>query len=81
MSVLSAQNAEALLAASFKIPFNPPFEPPLAVILPQENVESISTFSKIGFTQTRTTRHMRRGGSAHPGKMQYLYAKASHAIG
>lgn len=73
----SAAVAEGLLSAALTLAFR---QPPL-VQVPRSNDLAGQLLAPFGFTQRRSLRHMRRGGSVPPGEPAGLFGQASFGHG
>lgn len=69
--------AEALLAAALRLPF---LETP-HVLVPRSNAQAYDLLTRFGFSERRRLRHMRRGGTASPGKPELLFGQTSFTHG
>jgi len=72
------QDAEALLTRALQLPFEGGLT---RVIVPPGNTEAMRLLRRHGFGEPFALRHMRRGGTAAPGRPAMLYGQASFAIG
>ncbi len=73
----TAEDAEALLAAALPLQY----ESTPTVIVPGTNATAAPLLMSYGFSPQRVLRHMRRGGSAAPGRRALLFGQASFALG
>jgi GNAT superfamily N-acetyltransferase len=73
----TAEDAEALLAAALPLQY----DSTPTVIVPGTNAAAPGLLMSHGFSPQRVLRHMRRGGSAAPGRRALLFGQASFAIG
>jgi GNAT superfamily N-acetyltransferase len=71
------EDAEALIQVALSLPYA--VVP--RVLVPQANRAAAHLLERNGFHLVRAIRHMRRGGSRHPGRRELLYGQASFAIG
>ncbi len=72
------EDAEALLTHVLRLPFEGGLT---RVIIPPGNAEATPLLRRYGFGEPFALRHMRRGGTAAPGRSALLYGQASFAIG
>jgi hypothetical protein len=80
----SPQAAEELLAAAMPLEFETDGGGQRAgprVLAPGVNPAVAGMLLSYGFSPQRSLRHMRRGGSHHPGRRELLYGQTSLAIG
>jgi predicted N-acetyltransferase YhbS len=73
----SPQEAEALLQAALKLPYQ---GPPIT-IAPKMNAAAADLLERYGFRHKLTNRHMQRGQSALPGQRSDVYGQTSFAVG
>lgn len=73
----TSQAAEGLLAAAFTLEF----PDGMRVLVPGSNPAATEVLLSYGFSPQRSLKHMRRGGTTHPGNRQLLYGQTSLAIG
>jgi predicted N-acetyltransferase YhbS len=74
---VDAAAAEALLAAALRLRFVAPPH----VLVPRSNVQAQELLARYGFVERRRLRHMRRGGTASPGRPERLFGQSSFAHG
>ncbi|HEY9602391.1 MAG TPA: GNAT family N-acetyltransferase [Allocoleopsis sp.] len=71
------ETAEALLAIALQEPCDRVYR----VLVPSTNHAAANLLERYGFIKQRELRHMRRGGSSAPHRLERLYGLASFAIG
>ncbi len=69
--------AEGLLGAALGLPYD---RPPV-LTAPAENADAMALLARQGFTVTERLLHMRRGGTADPRQVRFLYAQTSLTLG
>ncbi len=76
-AALSKEGSQALLNRALSLSF----EKIPTVVLPDQNINTVTLLEECGFSYQKSHLHMRRGGNSHPGHRDQINGQASFALG